>query len=192
MELKLLLPVVGLTPSKLSLKTTESATELELLAILAVTLKVCCCKTLAGCVCVAVSAGGVGKMLPPSCSTATSLQNPGLPGSGPYTGVGSTWHTAVEAMLPKISPVLSDMVIAVETMTRMNGGSVAGGKLLPGFELQQLSSNGPPLPALTSQTFTWLPGSAKPLKLGFAVNAVKLPAVTWFVQEWPQKFTSCP
>src|SRR5215469_3193717 len=75
----------------------------------------------------------------------------------------------------------------------MNGGRVAGGKLFPGLELQQLSSKGPPLPALTSQTFTtWPTGSAQPLKLGFAVNAVKLPPVTWFVQEWPQKFTSCP
>src|SRR5215469_11128407 len=71
----------------------------------------------------------------------------------------------------------------------MNGGSVAGGKLLPGLELQQLSSSGPPLPALTSQTLIWLTGSAQPLKLGFPV---KLPPVTWFSQEWPQKFTSCP
>src|SRR5215472_6824371 len=95
-------------------------------------------------------------------------------------------------MLPKIS--LFRMVMAVETMTSMKTGSVAGGgigggKLCLGLELQHWSSSGPPEPALTSHTCTWLTGSAKPLKLG---SPVKLPPVTWFAHEWPQKFTSCP
>src|SRR5260370_36078480 len=91
---------------------------------------------------------GLGKMFAPSATIATSLQKPGGPGSGPYWGVASTLQTASAAMLPQISLPL--LAMALETMTSMNVGKVAGGGLLPGLVFPHVSSRLPPRPAVTS------------------------------------------
>src|SRR5438270_12071736 len=84
------------------------------------------------------------------------------------------------------------MAMLVDTMTPIYAGSVDGGLLLPGFEVQQeASSSGLPLEcAAGSQMATGVAvGVAKPLKLGLAASS---PPVTWSAHWLPQKLMRWP
>src|SRR5436305_6193101 len=184
---KLCVAFAGINPSKVSLRVALPALVAPEFLIDALTVTCCCGSTGVIWLCVAVRTAGLGNTPAQSPLTAAITPKPGCPGSGPYAGLASTFKTAPQEILPKMS--LPCFTMAVETMTSMKLGRVEGGlPLLPGLACQQ------PWVKVVMVALGWhcwmeLTGLARPLN---ELLAEKFPEVTCLLHWAPQKFTSVP